>query len=368
MGNFEAAFSKRRWDASLYRPILNQLLCQKIRGWSDQIKWPNEKQFAACLTHDVDSVRLFSRRELVRTISQYVQSCRTGKERLKHLLSLSGLRHREQKVDLFTPWMEEERKHGFRSTFYFFPSRVSGRDPRDCTYQWDDPVTYRGKNATVQELVREIDHQGFEIGLHGSFSSATNYDFLREQKEDLEKVLGCEVYSIRQHNLRFDIRSTPLIHERAGFQSDSTVGFNRDVGFRSGIAYPYRPFDWDEKRSLGLLEIPLVLQDGALLRKDNLGLHLEKAFEVCRLLIDRVAETRGVITLLWHPNNMLDPAWFELYSKLLDEIDRRKGWGASAKQIYDWWIGQGLDGILERGLKQLSEGMDLSSYLSGTES
>ncbi|MEO6053011.1 MAG: hypothetical protein ABIP97_03275, partial [Chthoniobacterales bacterium] len=60
-------------------------------------------------------------------------------------------------------------------------------------------------------------------------------------------------------------------------------------------------------------------------------------------IIDQVAEMRGVVTLLWHPESYVKPRWFELYARLLDYIDEQNGWGASTAQIYRWWTTQGLD-------------------------
>ncbi|MCC7517942.1 MAG: polysaccharide deacetylase family protein [Verrucomicrobiae bacterium] len=354
IGNYEAHHSPRRWDASLYRPVVNEALCGKVSGWLDRIRWPEGKAFAACLTHDLDSVQINSRRELLRTIGSLVRHAKNPGEKLRHCLSVAGLRHRPQNVDLMTPWIEAERKRGFRSTFFVFPTRVRRRHPRDCTYTWSDPTWYRGRRCSVREMLRDVVKLGWGIGLHGSLHSALDADLLREQKEDVEECLGRAIWSTRQHNLRFDVLRTPLAQVRAGFQTDSTLGFNRDIGFRNGIAYPFALKDPSSGEPIGLLEIPLVLHDGALLRKDNLFLGEDSAYRVCRLLIDRVAATKGVITLLWHPNQMDDLRWFQLYEKVLDYIVEKNGWGATPKAIYDWWTGQGLDAELERALQKVS--------------
>ncbi len=353
IGNYRSSFSRLRWNADLHRPVINEMLCRQVPGWLDRVRWPNGHQFAACLTHDMDCMRLNSRRELSRVILAHLRQAESVRDFLRHSYSVVGLRHRQKNVDLITPWIEEEKKHGFHSTFYAFPTRVTQRNPRDCTYRWSDPTWLHGEWTTVAEVIRDIDLQGWEVGLHGSIHSALDSRLLREQKEDIEGILGHPIYTTRQHNLRFEIRQTPLVQEKANFQADTSMGYNREVGFRSGIAYPYRFYDLDRKEYLRLFEIPLVLHDGALLRKDNLGLSEEAAFDVCKRLIDRVAATRGVVTLLWHPNTLLLQGWFSLYKRLLAYISEKNGWGASTKEVYDWWIGQGLDGELERALDAL---------------
>ena len=115
-------------------------------------------------------------------------------------------------------------------------------------------------------MIREIDRQGWEIGLHPSWYSFDDADELKRQKEILEKALGHEIVSIRQHYLHYDIRITPAVHAEAGFKYDSTLGFNDNVGFRFGTCYPYHLYDLNAEKELPIMEIPLVIHDGAMLK------------------------------------------------------------------------------------------------------
>jgi peptidoglycan/xylan/chitin deacetylase (PgdA/CDA1 family) len=340
--NFEAQHSPRRWDASWYRPVADERLIERFPNWREQITWPDGKRFAACLSHDIDSVQLDSRYELVRTALLLAQNANTLPKKLKHLASFTGLRRGPRKFDLFTPWIEAEQNYGFRSTFFVFPTQVRKRHVIDNVYHWDDRTFYRDEVCSVREIIRDLHKRGWEIGLHGSYLSPLSDELLAEQKADVERALGAEIASSRQHNLHFDCKKTPALLEKVGLKVDSTLGSNRDIGFRAATSYPFRMWDWQSETWLRLVEIPLVLHDGALLRPDNLDLDPESAFAVCRRLIDRVAQTRGVVTLLWHPEKAALPEWFTLYCRLLEYIHRQHGWGASARQIHDWWVTNGL--------------------------
>jgi len=57
-------------------------------------------------------------------------------------------------------------------------------------------------------MIREIDRCGWEIELHPSWYSFDDADELKRQKEALEKALGHEIVSIRQHYLQSEI---PLV-------------------------------------------------------------------------------------------------------------------------------------------------------------
>ena len=340
--NFETQHCARRWDASLYRPVADEMLHATFPQWRESISWPEGKRFAALLSHDVDCVQLDSRYELARTIALLSRNADGLGKKLKPLASLVGLRKSPRKFDVFTPWVEAEQRLGFRSSFFFFPTRVRERHIIDNVYRWDDRTTYRDETCSVREIARDLHQRGWDIGLHGSYLSPMSYDMLAEQKEDVEKAVGESVVTSRQHNLHFDSAKTPALLERAGLQADSTLGSNRDIGFRAGTSYPFRMWDASARDWLKLVEIPLVLHDGALLRPDNLDLDLESAFAICKTIIDRVVETRGVVTLLWHPDKAALPDWLALYTRLLAYIHEQNGWGASARQIHEWWASSGM--------------------------
>jgi hypothetical protein len=45
---------------------------------------------------------------------------------------------------------------------------------------------------------------------------------------------------------------------------DASVGFSARPGFRAGAAFSYPPYNFREERAARLLELPLVIMDGAL--------------------------------------------------------------------------------------------------------
>ena len=156
-------------------------------------------------------------------------------------------------------WLEAEKQYNAHSTFFFWPGfrAVTKRHHTDCAYELSDPVIFDNQKCTVAEMIREIDRQGWEIGLHPSWYSFDDADELKKQKEALEKTLGHDIENLRQHYLHYDIRVTPAVHAAAGFKYDSTLGFNDNVGFRFGTCYPYHLYDLKAEKQLPIMEIPL---------------------------------------------------------------------------------------------------------------
>jgi peptidoglycan/xylan/chitin deacetylase (PgdA/CDA1 family) len=354
--NFEAQHSDRYRDASHCRPVLDEELLARNPGVAESLRWPNGCKFAALLSHDVDGTRENSREQLWRTILAQCDSAASLNDKIRNLLCISGLRHSPGHQDLVSPWLDAERKRNFTSTFFVFPSYVLPRHRIDLNYFWDDEMPFEGKLQTIQSVFSQVASRGWEIGLHGSIESAFTPGMLETQRLDIEKAVGSRVVSGRQHNLQFGAAVTPDLIAASGLKVDCTLGSNRTAFFRTGTSYPHKLWSVSKKDWLDVLEIPLVLHDGALLRADNLDLSPDSAFRFCRKIIERAAAVRGVVSLLWHPENILKPGYFELYCRLLDLLEEMGAWGTSARQIADWWQSSGNAKIVEVAMEEnLSE-------------
>jgi peptidoglycan/xylan/chitin deacetylase (PgdA/CDA1 family) len=157
---------------------------------------------------------------------------------------------------------------------------------------------------------------------------------MKRQKAALERAIGKEVVSVRQHYLHYDIRITPAVQAAAGFKYDSTLGFNDNVGFQFGTCHPWHLYDLKAEKELPIKEIPLIIQDGAMLNPDK-GMRLDEntAFRYVVQLAGEVEKVGGVLTLLWHPNHNILPEWWNLYLRTLEYLNGRNAWFGSVREI-----------------------------------
>ena len=357
--NFEVQHSERYWNAPHARPIHDEELLVRDPSISQALRWPNGCKFAALLSHDVDGTMLNSREQLWRTIKLNLGASPSNLARLKCLSAVTGLRHKPQHRDIVSPWLDAEIDRGFFSTLFVFPTEVSSRHRIDLTYYWDDLMPFEGKLQTTRSVFSQIAARGWEIGLHGSIESAFALGMLGTQRLDVENAIGAPVVSGRQHNLQFGAAVTPDLIASSGLKVDCTLGSNRTVFFRTGTSYPHRLWSVGKQQWLDVLEIPLVLHDGALLRSDNLDLSPDAAFRFCRKVIERVAAVRGVVSLLWHPENIVKPGYFDLYCRLLDLLKDEGGWGTSAREIAGWWESSGNAKVVDDALVGRQDGQDM---------
>jgi hypothetical protein len=310
--------------------------------------WPDGHRFAVCLTHDVDLLSAQS------TVGQVVRFARAGlapgavesAERLRKLArpavrvvrsARSGIARFPSTAETIDRSVAAEAKRGVAAS-YLFTAPPHGRGSRyDCVYVPRDRCTFRGARASAAQMMRDLAAEGFDVGLHGSYAGALEPGALAAERAVLQSRTGLELTTTRQHFLRWDIRTTPALQEAAGLGVDSTLGYNRNVGFRAGTSLPFHHFDVAAEKRLALLEIPLAIEDTALLSPGGLELDFPEARAVVGHLLDRVADVGGVGTLLFHPDKFADHEWLALYEWSLDRALDEGAWVTSLRGLADWW-------------------------------
>jgi len=346
-GNWEFAFCESYREGRLWEPDVDRWVQSQRRELGARAPWPDDRPFAICLSHDVDLVaEQVTPRQAFRSMRlSLLGAGGSTQERVVRLArpgvrAARALHHglaRAPAADALERCVEIERSSGVTAT-YFFTVYPGGKGHRyDCTYDFGDSCRFAGARTTVADVVRQLDSEGFEIGLHGSYNSALDGDCLGEEKRELERATGLTATSVRQHFLHWDARTTPMLHARAGFSSDSTLGFNRNVGLRAGTSLPFRWFDSRHDASLDLVELPVLAADAPLLREDALELDVRLARTTLRELLDRVADVNGVATLVFHPNNFDGPDHVELLRSVIDYGVERGAWFASVRDLDAWY-------------------------------
>ncbi|MHB1097272.1 MAG: polysaccharide deacetylase family protein [Gemmatimonadaceae bacterium] len=247
--------------------------------------------------------------------------------------------------------MSLEAQYSFRSTWFFLPEDVLAPHRYDMDYRYDDVVTYGGARTTVAGMMQAIAGAGWEVALHGSYRSASDADMLRNEREQVERVIARPVVSVRQHFLQYDVLRTPGVQSRAGLRCDSTHGFNEASGFRAEAAFPYWCWDSESNAAVAVLELPLHVMDSALFGKARLGYDESTAEAHVLSMLDAVAEVGGCLMVNWHPNYIEIPRYWRTYATLLKHAAAQGAWGCSCEQLYDAWTQWearlGLPSILE---------------------
>jgi hypothetical protein len=301
--------------------------------------WPEGRRFAVALSHDVDIPRKSIPGSLRIIFNQLL-----GKEGLEGVsvssqlgsiidLVKARLNGGENPYWNFEKWMELEEHHGFKSCFYLACVREGeGEDPKyDLT-----------TDGALRDMAGKISRCGFEVGLHGSLRSAEEVPVLKEQKESLERLCGLVAQGVRQHYLRMKLPHTWHVQEEAGFLYDSSLGYSDEIGFRCGLAFPFRPYDLGKDRRLNILELPLNIMDGTVFAGRGEG--REEALSTCLRLLDRIERENGLAVILWHLRSWYErdfPGWRWVYEQILSHLAAKEAWVTSPGEVARWWRKRG---------------------------
>jgi len=266
------------------------------------------RKFELVLTHDIDHLFFWKNYKFFFTrLKKCLFKYKNFKQASKEIYSYISVQFKLKKdpYDKIDFLMDMSEELNIKSVFYFLVGQK-------CSKDFDSDL----KKLTVPlEKIKKREHI---IALHPSYLSSDNSKFIEDEKKLLQKMAKCEIYFSRQHYLRFNIPQTFSYLEKIGIKYDSSLGFTDRVGFRSGCCYPYKLFDFIQKKSLNLQEHPLIAMDGAIIEMDR-----EKAKKEILAIMKEVQRYNGNMVLLWHNSSFEVNNWekfYGLYEEILKEI------------------------------------------------
>ena len=304
---------------------------------------PAGHNFTVCLTHDVDFIKIGQHKFdhtligfIYRALISSLLGLLSGRFPLRKLL-------KNYRAVLSLPfiylglikdfWFQFDRyieiEKGVTSTYFIIPfkNRVgekvsfNNRDRRATRYDIDD----------IRDVVQKLIHAGFEVGLHG-IDAWHSVEFAYQELKRITEITGQSELGVRIHWLCFD-ECSPKILDKVGFLYDSTMGYNEAIGYRVGSIQIFRPLGVKN-----LLELPLHIQDVALLSANQSGLSEKQAWEKCNSMFLDASVYGGVLTILWHCRSIApERLWGDFYISLLSELKKLNVWFATASQAVAWF-------------------------------
>lgn len=273
-------------------------------------------RFTVCLSHDIDRVY---------KTYQYL----THDLRRLRFSKLSCLLDKVNPYWCFDKMLEIESRHGVRSTSFFLEESIKPKllTPKSWKLAFG---RYRFRDRDVAKMIKRLDREGWEVGLHGSYDSYRNQTLLQQEKCSLEEVLEKPVRGIRQHYLNLDIPSTWKIQRAVGLQYDASYGLLGDIGYRDGRRHPFV----DEQS--GMHVIPLALMECYLFQKAKND--PEVALRLACQLVDEAEEHGAVFVVLWHQRMFNDrefPGYAWVYDRLIAECKKRGAHFATCGEVFE---------------------------------
>jgi peptidoglycan/xylan/chitin deacetylase (PgdA/CDA1 family) len=335
-----ASASLQHRHGILHLPIVNQyimLLHRELERLSGQ-RLPllprfAGRDFAICMTHDVDYLRKWTLGIVYRELVQYFLLGRkdgdlgTRLERLRAFLKALSVLDDPYRSSI-RRILNHEKESGVHSTFYFKTGVTSRHD-----------VSYRLSDGYGQSLLKTLAGDGHEVGLHPSYNTFLSREKMKGEKERLEGALRVKPVGVRQHFLRFRIPETWKIQAELGFVHDATLGFSDHEGFRAAICHPFHPYDTDNDEVISIWEIPLLVMDGTF--QSYRSKSADESIETIKNLIRTVKKYHGVGVLLFH-NTCYDeldyPGWGRVFEESLRFSLEEGAYVGSASEILNSYL------------------------------
>jgi hypothetical protein len=328
----------------LHIDLLRQLLIESEIPFVEIPPRPHGYDFICCLTHDVDFFGIrrqrfdrtmagFLYRSSIGSLIDLVRGRRSLGEATRNWLGFCSLPLvlLGALPDFWRPFEDYAKvEDGRGSTFFLVP--VKGRpgvslDGTDNTWR-ATPYCI----GDVQEEVKLAATRGSEIGVHG-IDAWRDVNAGLEERRLLTTITGQKKVGIRMHWLYFDADSPERLEE-AGFDYDSTWGYNEAVGYRAGTSQVFRLLG-----SEALMELPLTIMDSALFSSARMGLCPQQASRLCRRVLENARRYAGTLVINWHERSLApERLWGRFYRELLDEIEREgHAWLATAGEAVEWF-------------------------------
>lgn len=305
---------------------------------------PEGHDFIVCLTHDVDhpSVRQhkwdhtsfgFLFRAVVGSLERFVRRRLPARDVLRNWAAALKLPlvHLRLVNDFWYEFADRylQLENGRPSTFFVIPFKDQPGTSHSGSPSKLRAVRYGARD--IADNIQKLSNAGCEIGLHGIDAW---HDSCRGRSEldEIRNLTGAPETGVRMHWLYYGQHSAANL-EKAGAAYDSTIGFNNAVGYRAGTTQVYRPLGASQ-----LLELPLHVMDTALFYRAYLDLSSAEAETRLRKMEDNVGYFGGILTVNWHDRSLApERLWGGAYRNLIDRLERRGAWFATAGQAVAWF-------------------------------
>ena len=267
------------------------------------------------LTHDVDRIH--------KTYQYLTHLIKAALNREFHsaLYHISSLFNKKPYWN-FGEIIEIENEYDVKSTFFFLNESIKF-NPFSIS-NWKLSVgRYNIKSPKIVKIIKWLNKNGWEIGVHGSYNTYENEELLLKEKETLENIVGHEIIGVRQHYLNLNDQ-TWQIQKKCGFKYDSSFGYRNNIGFKGGKILPFKPLGDN------FIVFPLTIMDSCFMNTAN-------RWERFKELVDLAQEKDALLIINWHQRNFNEkefPGYKSVYEDMIKELKKRNAIFKTLSEFY----------------------------------
>jgi hypothetical protein len=328
----------------LHIALLRHLLLEAKVPFVEIPPRPDGYDFICCLTHDVDFFGIrrhkfdrtlggFVARASLKTLSDAVRGRLPLEQAARNWMALLSLPLVFLKLapDFWRPFDDYARvEKGSQSTFFLVPFKGRAGTAPDGTVDAARAVSYEVSEIRAEIIKAAM--RGSELAVHG-IDAWRDADAGLAEMNELTSITGRKTAGVRMHWLYLTTDS-PRQLEAAGFEYDSTWGYNDAVGYRAGTSQVFRL-----PESAGLMELPLSIMDSALFYPSRMNRSQTDAKNDCDQVVANARRFGGTVVINWHDRSLApERLWDRFYHHLLEQVGQGdRTWFAKAGQAVDWF-------------------------------
>jgi len=284
LDRFNALHSISHQRGFLYKPVVNHWASALGRLLQQRFPYLSlaERKYRFMPTIDIDAAWQFREKGFIRSAGGFLRSAYHGEfeefyQRTKVLLRVIK--------DPFDTYEEQFRILGEFGLhpIYFILFGDYGLNDKNI------PVN----NNPFHVLIKTIADYA-EIGIHASFRSSYEGMALKKEIDGLSKVIHKDITRSRQHYLRLNLPFMYRNLAEMNITEDYSMGYNRQHGFRAGIADPFYFYDLDHDMPTGIKVFPFAFSINKFWKPDS-----EENLDLIRRIIEEVKKVDGTLVAAW---------------------------------------------------------------------
>lgn len=284
LDRFSALDSVSHQRGFLYKPVINywaDALGRALRMRYPGISFP-AKNYRFIPTIDIDSAWQYKEKGLLRSAGGFLRSAYHGDVREMQMRSRVMLRLERDPFDTYGEQIAILREFGIRPVYFILFGEYGLNDK-------NIPVN----NSPFHVLIKYIADYA-DIGIHASFRSSYHGSALKKEMDELSRVIHRDITRSRQHYLRLNLPFMYRNLAELNIEEDYSMGYNRQHGFRAGIAEPFYFYDLDNDMPTGIKVFPFAFSINKFWRPDS-----QENLDLIGRIIGEVKKVRGTLVAAW---------------------------------------------------------------------
>jgi len=274
--------------------------------------YPKAEEFGLALTHDVDFIRAYHplKKWYLKLKALFIKGTENSAAKIEQY------DHSKWGFDQLLPFYKQKR---WPVTFLFIAKNFEGIHQR-----------YRIKSKKMKTVIKEIITDEHEVALHCSKYSFEHPQRYAREKRKFERISGVKIKGMRHHYLRGLFPYLWHIAAQLDLEYETTLCHRRKSGFRSGTTRPY----FIESNQKSVLVIPTNFFENTLPEE---GADIDTSLNEIKQLLTQIKKHNGLLTVLWHTNNIAHPAnYAAIWQKFIELMEQENPFISTLSEHTKW--------------------------------